>query len=124
MARKVIKLTESDLKRIVEKVLKEQSLPNEEYVKMANDMLRKSPKPSESGAKYCFTKNDLVNDIKMTGADYIRLYKIKSGDSLGKLQNMTMQTDHMFKINKLCNLKDKNGLRVNDVIALSLRESQ
>ena len=91
MGKKIIKLTESDLKRIVEKVLREQSLPNEEYVKMANDMLRKGPKPSESGAKYCFTKDDLVRDIKMEGVDYIRLYKIKSGDSLGKLQNMTMQ---------------------------------
>lgn len=124
MGKKIIKLTESDLKRIVEKVLSEQTLPNEEYVKMANDMLRKGPKPSESGAKYCFTKDDLVRDIKMEGVDYIRLYKIKSGDSLGKLQNMTMQENYMFKMNHLCNLKDKNGLRVNDVIALSLRQSQ
>ena len=30
----------------------------------------------------------------------------------------------MFKMNHLCNLKDKNGVRVNDVIAISLRQSQ
>ena len=122
MAQKIIKLTESDLARIVKRVLNEQ--PEKDHNKMASDMLSKGPKPTESGAKYCFTKDNLAKNIKGTGVNYIKLYKIKSGDSLGKLQNMTMQDDALHSMNPLCNLKNKNGVRANDVIIISLRESQ
>jgi len=45
----------------------EQSQPESFYVKKAEEILRKGPKPTESGAKYCFTKEDLVRDIKNEG---------------------------------------------------------
>jgi hypothetical protein len=51
------------------------------------------------------------------------LYKIKPGDSLSKLEDMTMQANHMYKFNHLCNLKAKNGLRANDVVLMSMLPS-
>ena len=50
-------------------------------------------------------------------------YKIKPGDSIGKLEGITMQERHMYKSNNLCNLKDKNGLRANDVVVMSMLPS-
>lgn len=123
MGKKVIRLTENDLTNIVKRVINEQSKSTAEYTQMADELLRKGPKPTESGAKYCFTKNDLINDIKNEGTDNIRLYKIKTGDSISKLKSMTMQQDHMIKVNRLCNLNDKNGVKVNDVIIVSMLPS-
>jgi kynurenine formamidase len=122
MGQKIIRLTESDLARIVKRVLNEQ--PEKDHVKMASDMLSRGPKPTEPGAKYCFSKDNLTKNIKGIGVDYIKLYKIKTGDSLGKLQNMTMQDGALHSMNPLCDLKNKNGVRANDVIVLNLRESQ
>ena len=123
MGKKVIRLTENDLTNIVKRVINEQSKSTAEYTQMADELLRKVPKPTESGAKDCFTKNDLINDIKNEGTDNIRLYKIKTGDSISKLKSMTMQQDHMIKVNRLCNLNDKNGVKVNDVIIVSMLPS-
>jgi hypothetical protein len=118
--KKVIKLNESDLMRIVKRVLSEQSQPEEYYIGRATAILSKGPKPTEPGAKYCFTKKHLVNDIKQEGERNIYLYKIKEGDTLGKVLGMTMQDDALYLMNPLCNLKDKNGFKVNDVIMYSL----
>lgn len=118
--KKVIKLNESDLMRIVKRVLSEQSQPEEYYIGRATAILAKGPKPTEQGAKYCFTKKHLVKDIKEEGERNIHLYKIKNGDTLGKVLNMTMQDDALFLMNPLCNLKDKNGFKINDVIMFSL----
>ena len=123
MAKKVIKLTESDLTRIVKRVIEEQTKPNVDHAKMAEDLLKKGPKPTEPGAKYCFTKQTLINDIKNEGVQNTMLYKIKPGDSIGKLEEITMQERHMYKSNNLCNLKDKNGLRANDVVVMSMLPS-
>ena len=123
MGKRVVKLTEQDLMNIVKRVIGQKSDSNPDYTQMADEILRKGPKPTETGAKYCFTKNDLINDIKSEGTHNIKLYKIKSGDSVDKLNNMTMQRDHMYKINHLCNLKDKNGIKVNDVVVISMLRS-
>ena len=121
--KKVIRLTESELTSLIRKVVNEQSQPESFYVKKAEEILRKGPKPTEAGAKYCFTKDDLVKDIKNEGVQNIMLYKIKPGDSLSKLEDMTMQANHMYKFNHLCNLKAKNGLRANDVVLMSMLPS-
>ena len=57
--KKVIKLKESDLIKIVQRVLSEQSQPEEYYIGRATAILSKGPKPTEPGAKYCFTKNNI-----------------------------------------------------------------
>lgn len=121
--KKVIRLTESELTSLIRKVVNEQSQPESFYVKKAEEILRKGPKPTEAGAKYCFTKDDLVKDIKNEGVQNIMLYKIKPGDSLSKLEDMTMQANHMYKFNHLCNLRAKNGLRANDVVLMSMLPS-
>ncbi len=121
--KKVIRLTESELTKLIRKVVNEQSQPESFYVKKAEEILRKGPKPTESGAKYCFTKEDLVRDIKNEGVQNIMLYKIKPGDSLSKLENMTMQQYHLHKFNHLCKLKEKNGVRAYDVVLLSMAPS-
>ncbi len=121
--KKVIRLTESELTNLIRKVVSEQTQPESFYVKKAEEILKKGPKPTEAGAKYCFTKDDLVKDIKNEGVQNIMLYKIKPGDSLSKLEDMTMQANHMYKFNHLCNLKAKNGLRANDVVLMSMLPS-
>jgi hypothetical protein len=121
--KKVIRLTESELTNLIRKVVSEQTQPESFYVKKAEEILRKGPKPTEAGAKYCFTKDDLVKDIKNEGVQNIMLYKIKPGDSLSKLEDMTMQANHMYKFNHLCNLRAKNGLRTNDVVLMSMLPS-
>lgn len=120
MGQKIIRLTESDLKRIVQRVIAEQPV---DHKQMAEDLLKKGPKPTEPGAKYCFSKQTLINDIKNEGAHNTKLYKIKAGDSISKLEELTMQEAHMYKSNNLCNLKNKNGLKANDVIVISLLPS-
>ena len=47
--KKVIKLKESDLMKIVQRVLSEQSQPEEYYIGRATAMLAKGPKPTEPG---------------------------------------------------------------------------
>lgn len=121
--KKVVRLTETQLTDLIKKVVNEQFQPHEFYVKKAEEILRKGPKPTESGAKYCFTKSDLVQDIKNEGVRNIMLYKIKPGDSLSKLENMTMQQYHLHKFNHLCKLKEKNGVRAYDVVLLSMAPS-
>ncbi len=121
--KKVIRLTESELTNLIRKVVSEQTQPESFYVKKAEEILKKGPKPTEAGAKYCFTKEDLVKDIKNEGVQNIMLYKIKPGDSLSKLEDMTMQANHMYKFNHLCNLRAKNGLRANDVVLMSMLPS-
>ena len=118
--KKIIKLTESDLMRLVKRVIKEQSQSEEYYVQVATKMLSQGPKPTEPGAKYCFTKKHLVNDIKGEGEDNIVIHKIKSGETLSKILEITMQDEALFKMNPMCNLKDKNGFKINDVIMYSL----
>jgi hypothetical protein len=124
MGKKIVRLTEQDLMNIVKRVIGQKSDSTTDYNKMVDELLRKGPKPTESGAKYCFSRNDLVNQLKNIDIDDFELYKIKPGDGLSKLNSLTQQTDLMYKLNRLCNLKDKNGLKVNDVVILSNRIAQ
>jgi hypothetical protein len=116
--KKVIKLNESDLMRIVKRVLSEQSQPEEYYIGRAKAMMGKV-KPDNNG-KYCFSEKHLVNDIKQEGERNIYLHKIKTGDTLGKILDITMQDDALYPMNPDCKLREKNGFRIGDVIMYSL----
>jgi hypothetical protein len=123
MGKKIIRLTETDLTKIVKKVISEQTTLIDYNGKMADELLRKGPKPTESGAKYCFSRNDLIKELKMS-EEYLGLYKIKPDDSIDKLLRKTMLTqpaENIYRMNHLCNLKDKNGFKANDVIMLDYR---
>ena len=80
---------------------------------------KSSTKPGQGG-KYCFSDSDLINGIKNTGNKYVKLYKIKQGDTLSHIYEMTDQTDALKTMNPQCDLKSKNGFRVGDVIMVSL----
>lgn len=121
--KKIIRLTETQLTELISRVIKEQSQPESYYRSEAERLLRQGPQPTEPGAKYCFTKDDLIKDIKIEGADYIKLYKIKKGDSLSKLKSMTDQHYALIKNNYRCKLNEKDGVKTNDIVALSLRPS-
>jgi hypothetical protein len=123
MGKKIIRLTEQDLMNIVKRVIGQKSDSTTDYNKMADELLRKGPKPTESGAKYCFSRNDLIKELKMS-EEYLGLYKIKPDDSIDKLLRKTMLTqpaENIYRMNHLCNLKDKNGFKANDVIMLDYR---
>ena len=80
---------------------------------------KSSTKPGQGG-KYCFSDSDLVKEIKNTGDKYVKLYKIKKGDTLSRIYEMTDQTDALKTMNPQCDLKSKNVFRVGDVIMVSL----
>lgn len=119
--KKVIRLTESELEDIIKRVISEQSNQpvGSVYREAADELLRKGPKPSGAGEKYCFTKEKLAQDIANTGyknvdGGYSRiLHKIKQGDTYNEFQNKT-EVD-LQEMNPFCkNLK--NDFRVGDII--------
>jgi hypothetical protein len=73
--KKVIKLNESDLMRIVKRVLSEQSQPEEYYIGRATAILSKGPKPTEPDDEYI---NNFLNEL---GVDGDGVYYIKVKDS-------------------------------------------
>ena len=126
--KRIIKLTESDLKNIVAKVLREQedNYPiGKNHIAGANQMLAKGPKPDGSGQKYCFTKEFLTQSIANSGYIDINnkptrfLHKIKPGDTLSSITQKAGGGD-IVSLNPLCNLKSRDGFRVGDVIQYSL----
>lgn len=126
--KRLIKLTESDLKNIVAKVLREQedNYPiGKNHIAAANQMLAKGPKPDGPGQKYCFTKEFLTQSIANSGYVDINnrptrfLHKIKPGDTLSSITQKAGGED-VASLNPLCNLKSKDGFRVGDVIQYSL----
>ena len=113
--KKIVKLTENDLARIVKRVINEQA-KGVELDKIATDLLNKGPKPTEAGAKYCFTKETLKKDILLGGPQNILIYKIKNGDTPNILKTKTFQIDSLSRMNPKC---DINKPKVNDVILIS-----
>ena len=113
--KKIVRLTENDLVRIVKRVISEQP-KGPELDRIVTSMLNKGPKPTEPGAKYCFTKEDLKRDIEIEGSHNIRIYKIKKGDTPDKIKGMTDQVSALSKMNPRC---DMNKPRFNDVILVS-----
>jgi hypothetical protein len=113
--KKIVRLTENDLVRIVKRIISEQPKGNE-LDKVVTSMLSKGPKPTEPGAKYCFTKEDLKKDIELEGSHNIRIYKIKKGDTPDTIKRMTDQVSGLSKMNPRC---DMNKPKLNDVILVS-----
>ena len=92
--KKVVKLTESDLNRIVKRVIEEQMNRQK-----AVDVQMEKIKP-EMGGKYCF------GDPKRLQSDYgynVKLYKVKSGDTLSDIASKhpgVTEVDDLIRINK------------------------
>jgi predicted Zn-dependent protease len=107
---KIIRLTESDLNRIVKRVIEEQM--NQQK---AVDVQMEKIKP-EMGGKYCF------GDPKRLQSAYgynVKLHKVKSGDTLSGIASKhpgVTSVDSLIAINKSCALN--KGLRGGDVIAI------
>lgn len=125
MKKRVIKLTESQLNEIIKRVISEQKYPSAEQSKFHRqeaERLLSGTKPAEGG-KYCFTKEKLIKTIENGGAEHLKLYRIKSGETLGKYQNMTDQKNFIISVNNLCDLKNPKGFRAGDVIAVDFKPS-
>ena len=107
---KIIRLTESDLNRIVSRVIEEQMNRQK-----AVDVQMEKIKP-EMGGKYCF------GDPKRLQSAYgynVKLHKVKSGDTLSGIAAKhpgVTSVDDLIRINKSCSLS--KGLKSGDVIAI------
>ena len=112
MSQKIIRLTESDLNRIVKKVLREGK--NWWEQPLVTDQVKKI-KPSPGG-KYCFSRKKISEIVALNDRSYV-VYKIVPGDSSSKL----LQYGNVIESNDLCDLK--NNVRAGDVIIYSLRPS-
>ena len=113
--------------RLEKRFLTEQP-EKEELNKIVDDMLNKT-KPNDN-AKYCFTRENLKNQILISGFKYIKLYKIKSGDTLSEVKNKLGIDQNVSHMNPNCNKGNKNTnednlkeFRVGDVIMYSTRPS-
>lgn len=125
MKKRVIKLTESQLNEIIKRVISEQKYPSAEQSKFHRqeaERLMNGTKPAEGG-KYCFTKEGLIKTIENGGSKNLKLYRIKSGDTLSKYQNMTDQDRFIISVNNLCKLENPKEFRAGDVIAVDFTPS-
>jgi len=109
--KRIIKLTESDLQNIVNRVIKEQMGSLEPI-----DSQLKKIKPAKGG-KYCFGKNKLQQLKRDIGDTNLKLHLIKSGDTLSKFASSTTDTNNIIQDNKFCELSKM--LRAGDVIIYS-----
>jgi len=116
--KRIIRLTENDLVRIVKRVINEQPSSGDRD-KIADQMMGKV-KP-DTNAKYCFTQKKLANEILAGGKNYIKLYKIKTGDTLSKIKGFTEQD--LISMNPNCQLNDPKKFRAGDVLMYSTRQS-
>ena len=112
---KIIRLTESDLNRIVKRVIEEQMNRQK-----AVDVQMEKIKP-EMGGKYCF------GDPKRLQSAYgynVKLYKVKSGDTLSDIASKhpgVTSVDDLIRINKGCLVS--KGLKGGDVLAIVMMPS-
>ena len=112
---KIIRLTESDLTNIVRRVIEEQM-----NMQTPIDVQMTKIKP-EMGGKYCFGN---PQRMKSTYGNNIKLYKVKSGDTLSGIASKypgVSDTDEIIATNKGCALA--KGLRGGDVIAITILPS-
>jgi LysM repeat protein len=112
---KIIRLTETDLTRIVNRVIEEQMNMQQDI-----DVQMKKIKP-EMGGKYCFGNPQRV---KSSYGSNVKLHKVKSGDTLSgiaaKYPGVT-DVDEIVSINKGCMLS--KGLKSGDVLAIVMSPS-
>ncbi len=112
---KVIKLTESDLQNIVNRVVQEQMNTLEPI-----DSQLKKIKPAKGG-KYCFGKNKLQELKRNIGDRNLKLHLIKPGDTLSELENSAVDARNIILDNKFCDLG--KVLKAGDVIIYSVLPS-
>lgn len=107
---KIIRLTESDLTRIVNRVIEEQMNMQQDI-----DVQMKKIKP-EMGGKYCFGN---PQRMKSNYGNNVLLHKVKGGDTLSGIAAKhpgVTDVDELIRINKGCMLS--KGLKSGDVIAI------
>jgi predicted Zn-dependent protease len=112
---KIIRLTESDLTKIVKRVIEEQMGMQQDI-----DVQMKKIRP-EMGGKYCFGS---PQKMKAAYGYNVKLHKVKSGETLsGIAANHPGVTDveDLIRINKGCMLS--KGLKSGDVIAIVIAPS-
>lgn len=112
---KIIRLTESDLTRIVERVIQEQM-----NTQTPIDVQMTKIKP-EMGGKYCFGN---PKNMKATYGNNVKLYKVKAGDTLSDIVSKypgASSVDEVIATNRGCVLS--KGLKAGDVIAIVLLPS-
>lgn len=107
--KKVIRLNESDLVRIVKKVLEEQK--NDWFMQEPVEKQMSKIKPG-IGGKYCFDPK------KYYGESDQKIYLIKAGDTLETLGRIGNSMENILNQNNLCQLK--KGLKAGDVIIFSM----
>jgi len=112
---KIIRLTESDLTKIINRVIEEQmNMQQDIHVQM------KKIKP-DMGGKYCFGS---PQRLKSEVGNNVKLYKVKSGDTLSEIASNypgVSDVDEIIATNKSCQLS--KGLRGGDVIAIVILPS-
>ena len=107
---KVIRLTESDLNRIVKRVIEEQMNSQNTLQSQMNKV-----KP-EMGGKYCFGNPQRV---MATYGNNVILHKIKGGDTLSGIAAKypgIADVESLISVNRACPLS--KGLKGGDVIAI------
>jgi LysM repeat protein len=112
---KIIKLTETDLQRIVKKVIQEQMNTQTPIEVQMTKVVR------EKGGKYCFGSPQKVKSIY---GDNVKLYKVKQGDTLSGIVSKypgTGSVEEIIATNRVCSLQ--KGVKAGDVIALILLPS-
>ena len=116
--KKVIKLTESDLRKIIEKVINEQTFPGENPP--IEQQMRKI-KP-DAGGKYCFSPQ-MIQRLRKESGLYHLIYKVKQGDVLSKLIQKNggpANSIHSMEYgNDLCPEIKKGIIKAGNVIVMS-----
>lgn len=111
--KKIIRLTEEDLKLLVKRVLEEQSSISWNNYPLIKDQITKvKPDP---GGKYCFNQKKIDEIGKMF--NYL-VYKIKRGDTLEKIESMGNGMYSLKFANNLCDLT--KTFRAGDVILIDM----
>jgi hypothetical protein len=117
--KKVIKLTEADLKRIIEKVISEETFGGS---RPPIEQQMKKVKP-DVGGKYCFSPQMAQRLRRESGLEHL-VYKVKQGDVLSKLiQKNGGPANSIHSIeygNDLCpEIKTKGIIKVGNVIVFN-----
>ena len=116
--KKVIRLTEADLKKIIERVISEETFPGEQPP--IEQQIRKV-KP-DTGGKYCFSPQIIQRLKRESGLSHL-VYKVKQGDVLSKLiQKNGGPANSIHSIeyaNDLCPEIKKGIIKVGNVIVFN-----
>ena len=115
-----IRLTESELITLVKRVVNEQRGVAKAIVSDAIVNAKYNSVKPDQGGKYCFSKKKLKETIEAIGSRYTILYKLKTGDTLSKLEKK-VGGDYVNSMNPDCKLTKR--FRAGDVIMWSNRQS-